>query len=112
MKTLSELSNDLKELMLSLQSDAHHKMTIRPERYNNLKISMDIAANSNPHFIVSISMSAAEFDLKTGEKISGGLGPDERYVLRWLDKPNTLEELRACWQIIEKHRGKATDPDV
>lgn len=36
------------------------------------------------------------------------LGPDERYVLRWLEKPNTIPALMECWREREKRRGKAT----
>lgn len=104
-KTLNELAGELKEYVIDLQSDAHNRGNIRKERYNNLKLIMDIAANPTPHVIISISMSEAEFDLKSGEKTNGGLGPDERYVLRWLGKPNTLFDLRACWTEIESRRG-------
>lgn len=108
-KTLNELASDLKECVIGLQSDAHNKGSVRKERYNNLKLSMDIAANPRPHVVISVSMSEAEFDLRTGEKVNGGLGPDERYVLRWFSKPNTLADLKACWQALESRRGKATE---
>lgn len=108
-KTLNELTSDLKETIINLQSDAHNKTDIRRERYNNLKLEMNIATNPNPHVIVNMSMSEAEFNLRTGEKVNGGLGPDERYVLRWMGKANVLEDLRECWGGIEKSRGKIAD---
>lgn len=108
-KTLKELADELRSYIIELQSDAHNKGNFRPERYNNLKFVMDMAYNKNPHVVISLTMSSAEFELKTGEKINGGLGPDERYVLRWLDKPNTLPALRNCWKNVEKNRGRIDD---
>ncbi len=108
-KTLNELALELKDLIINLQSDAHNKGNIRKERYNNLKLIMDIAKNSTPHVIVSMSMSAAEFNIKTGEKVNGSLGPDERYVLRWIDKPGVLEDLRDRWASVERNRGKVSN---
>ena len=109
MKTLKELADELRELMIELQSDARNKANFRPERYNNLKLSMDMANNRQPHVVVSLSMSSAEFDLKTQEKNIGGLGPDEKYVVRWLEKPNTIPALFACWKNVVKNRGRAVE---
>ena len=109
MKTLKELGEDLKELMIELQSDAHNKINFRPERYNNLKLSMDVAYNPSPHVVVTLSMSSAEFDLKTLEKINGGLGPDDKFVARWFAKPTTIPALMACWRNAQKNRGKIYD---
>lgn len=108
-KTLNELAGELKECIINLQSDAHNSAGIRKERYNNLKLEMDVAGNPQPHVKISITMSEAEFDLNSGEKVSGGLGPDERYVLRWFGKTNTLSDLKACWQEIESRRGTIKD---
>ncbi len=108
-KTLKELGDELKAYIVEVQSDAHNRGNFRPERYNNLKLSMDIAYNRNPHVIISLSMSAAEFDLKSGEKTNGGLGPDERLVKRWLEKQNTIPNLLDCWKVVEENRGRATE---
>lgn len=108
-KTLNELAGNLKAYLIELQSDAHNKGNLRPERYNNLTLKMNIAANPTPHVQLFIGMSSAEFELKSGEKTDGSLGPDERYVIRWLDKPNTLPDLRGCWARIEKNRGRVAD---
>lgn len=105
-KTLNELAGELKTCIIDLQSDAHNKGNMRKERYNNLKLVMDAAANPKPHVIITIAMSEAEFDLQSGDKTSGGLGPDERYVLRWFDKSNTISDLRACWMDAEKNKDK------
>ena len=109
MKTLKELSDELKAMMIELQMDAHNKANFRPERYNNLQLKMDLAYNPDPHVIVTLSMSSAEFDLRTLEKTSGGLGQDDKYVMRWFSKPNVLESLMACWKNAEKNRGRISD---
>ena len=106
-KSLNELAGELKNLIIDLQSDAHNKGNIKTERYNNLKLSMDISKNSSPHVVINIAMSEAEFDIKTGEKINGSLGPDERYVIRWFGKPNTISQLNEAWMSIAKERGRA-----
>lgn len=108
-KTLNELAGELRDFIVELQLDAHNKGNFRPERYNNLKLTMSIPHNPSPHVVISISMSEAEFDLKTGEKISGGLGPDDRYVMRWLSKANVLTNLNERWKAMEKNRGRIVD---
>lgn len=66
-------------------------------RYNNLKISMEPGKNKNPHFIVRIGMSEAMFDNVSLEKISGGLGPEEKNVRRWAERHMSRDELNAAW---------------
>ena len=105
-KTLNEHADDLKRYIIELQSDAHNKGSVRVERYNNLKLTMEPNSNSNPHIVVDMSMSAAEFELKMGQKLNGGLGPDERYVFRWLNKSGTLPALMDTWQGIVKNNGR------
>lgn len=103
-KTLNELASDLKDVIIGLQSDAHNRGNLRVERYNNLKLSMDVS-QSTPQVVINIAMSEATFNIKTGEKINGGLGPDERYVLRWFSKTNTLSALNECWLSLSRKRG-------
>ena len=108
-KTLKELGDELKEMMIELQMDAYNKQNFRPERYNNLCLKMDIAYNPQPHVMVVMSMSSAEFDLKTLEKTNGGLGQDEKYIQRWFSKPNTVPALMTCWKNVERNRGRISD---
>ena len=110
-KTLNELAGELKTLIIELQSDADNQGSIRVERYNNLKLIMEPAKNSSPHVIVDLAMADAEFDIRTGQKLNGGLGPDERYVLRWFNKANTLSQLQEAWNNAVKNRGKAKEAD-
>lgn len=105
-KTLNEVAGDLKAYLIELQSDAHNKGNMRPERYNNLKLVMDLARNKNPHVVISVAMSEAEYTLPSGEKVSGSLGPDDRFVLRWIAKPNSIPTLMECWKQAERSRGR------
>lgn len=106
-KTLNELSNSLKEFITEAQ-DAHTGNDIKKYRYNNLKIEVsDPRITKTPQIIVTIGMSEATFNIITGEKLSGGLGPDEKYVYRWMDRGSNREELREAFKRAEKNIGKA-----
>lgn len=103
-KTFREMGNNLKEFIIDAQSDAHNVLAFSPRRYNNLKLSMNPKKERKPHIVVSIGMSEATFSLPDGEKLSGGLGVDERMTLRWLGRANVMQELNAMWK--EKTNGK------
>ena len=105
-KNLKELTDSLKDYVIDQQSDAHNKGNLRKERYNNLKLSMDIAKNSSPHVVVNIGMSEAEFNIRTGDKNTGGLGPDEKYVFRWMGRADTLPDLNDCWNELARENGR------
>lgn len=105
-KSLNELAGELKAYIIELQSDAHNSGNLRVERYNNLKLAMEPNKNHNPHVMVDLSMSDAEFDIRTGQKLNGGLGPDERYVMRWFNKANTLANLQETWKEVVKNGGR------
>jgi len=106
-RSLNELTGNLKDLIIDLQSDARNSRTLNKEKYNNLKISMNPSKNPHPHLTIQVSMSEAVYDLKSGEKLSGGLGPDEKYVQRWLSKGSILESLTAVWvTIVEAEKDK------
>ncbi len=105
-KNLKELADELKAYMIDQQSDSHNRLNVRPERYNNLKFSMDIAKEQIPHVVISLGMSEAQFNIRNGEKMNGGLGADEKFVYRWFNKANTLPSLNECWVTIAKERGR------
>ncbi len=106
-KTLSELSRSLKEFIAESQ-DAHTSGDIKKYRYNNLKIDIsDPRTTKIPQVIITIGMSEASFDIMTGEKISGGLGPDEKYIFRWLDRGSNRGELITIMKNAQRHIGKA-----
>jgi hypothetical protein len=106
-KSLNQLASNLKDTLIKLQSDAYNKNSINVNRYNNLKLSMDITDIIGPHVAINTSISEGVYNIKNGEKISGGLGPDERYVQRWFQKTNILFYLQEVWYELEKQRGRA-----
>ncbi len=108
-KKLNELISELKVFIVDIQSDAHNKSNLRPERYNNLTIKMDLETPQEPIVKIAIGISSATFNIRTSEKLDGGLGPDERYVVRWLGKANVLESLRSCWNEALKNKGRSSD---
>ena len=105
------MAGDLKALIKDLNSDAHNASSYRPEKYNNLKLSMDPHRDPNPHVVISIAISEATFNLNTFEKTNGSLGPDEKYVQRWFGKSATAENLRECWKVAESGKEKQAKQD-
>ena len=41
--------------------------------------------------------------------MNGSLGPDEKFIQRWLGKTSIMESLQACWKLRVDNRGKITD---
>src|SRR5574344_387379 len=96
-KTLNELANNLKDKIIAMQAASRSEEKMFAQKYNNLKLSMHPTKNPEPHVTIHLAMSEAEFSLKTMEKIDGGLGPDERYILKWLQRPTVITDLRETW---------------
>jgi len=92
------LEESLKVFFLEAQSDSYNTKGINFHRYNNLKIMMNPKILKTPHFIVRVGISEAMFSLEDCEKISGGLGIDERYIYRWFEKPFVNSELQDAWR--------------
>ena len=109
MKTLNEIARDLKDFVVELQSDAHNRTNTNVYRYNNLKLEIvDPLASKIPQVKITIGISDAIFNIDTGEKLLGGLGPDERYVMRWFMKSGTITELKEAWKSAQASVGKVT----
>lgn len=108
-KTLRELSREMREFIIELQSDSYNITGFKKYRYNNLKIEvLDPRITAFPQAKVTIGMSEAVFNINSLEKISGGLGPDERYVIRWFMRDVNLQEVKEAWKRAEQQIGKAT----
>src|SRR5574344_190744 len=104
-KTLNEMADSLKEFIIDNQSGGGKSEGANNPRYNNLKLDMDIVKEPTPHVIINIAMAEGIFNLKTCEKMNGGLGPDERYVQKWLGKGSIIQDLQAIWDGKIKNRG-------
>lgn len=103
------MADSLKEFITDNQSEKSGSSN--NPKYNNLKLDMDIVKDKNPHIIINVGMSEGIFNLKSCEKINGSLGPDERYVQKWLNKSSVIEDLQAIWDEKVKNRGKANAND-
>ena len=88
----------LKEYLSEEQSDRYNSVNANFYKYNNLKFFMDPKRNTRPHFIIRIGISEAVYDMGTGEKLSGGLGVDERLIKRWLERNLHRMDLGIIWK--------------
>lgn len=91
------LEESLKEFLTDSQKDNYNARNTNFHKYNNLKVFMEPSKNKLPHCIIRIGISEAMYDVASGEKISGGLGSDERLIRRWLDKSFIKSDLGTAW---------------
>lgn len=96
MKTLQELAIKLQESIIKQQEDSHNSANLNVTKYNNLKIKMD-TRYSYPHAIICIGISEAVFNIAEGTKTDGGLGPDEKYVRKWIANSTVISDLKEIW---------------
>ena len=109
MKTLHELAIKLQDYIIKSQSDAHNETNLNVTKYNNLKLKME-TRNHYPNIIVCIGISEATFNIADGTKTDGGLGPDEKYVRKWLGSSTVIADLKEIW-IAMTDLIKAEDED-
>ena len=102
MSTIKECEDSLKAFIISEQQDAHHVKSMNTAKYNNIRIWMDVAKNQTPHVYVRISISEAVFSLDGFSKINGGLGYEERLVLKWFGRYGVKDKLMDLWNSAEK----------
>ena len=96
MKTLHELVTKLQQYIIKSQQDAHNSTNMNITKYNNLKLRMETKLHY-PNVIISIGISEATFNIKEGTKTDGSLGPDERYVKKWLGGNSVISDLREIY---------------
>lgn len=103
MATFKDLEDSLKKFMLDEQADAHNIRNVSVEKYNNIKVWMDAGRYQIPHFIVRISISEAVFSISDCVKINGGLGYEERLVIKWHGRMGIKDKLRELWNNSSKN---------
>lgn len=96
MKTLHELATKLQQYIIKSQQDAHNSTNMNITKYNNLKLRMETKLHY-PNIIITISISEATFNIKEGTKTDGSLGPDERYVKKWLGGSSVISDLKEIY---------------
>lgn len=103
------LEESLRKFLIDALSDSYNARNTNFGKFNNLKMFILPAKNSKAHFCLRIGISEAMFDLETREKLSGGLGSDERLVRRWMERLMVVYELKQAWE--KQHKIKATLED-
>ncbi len=104
MATFKDMEDSLKNFMIQEQSDAHNVKTVNLAKYNNIKIWMDLSKYVQPHFFVRVSISEAVFALSDCSKINGGLGYEERFIIKWFGRMGIKEKLTELWNNAEKNK--------
>ena len=97
MATFKDLEDNLKSFIVQEQSDAHSVRNLNLAKYNNIKLWMDPAKYVEPHFFVQISISQAAFTISSTTKLTGGLGSEERLVLKWTGRMGVRQKLDELW---------------
>lgn len=104
MATFKDMEDSLKTFIIQEQSDAHNVRSTNNAKYNNIKIWMDPAKYNQAHFFIRISISEAVFNLSDCSKINGGLGYEERFIIKWFGRMGIKEKLVELWNNAEKNR--------
>ena len=104
MATFKDMEDSLKNFMIQEQSDAHNVKTVNLAKYNNIKIWMDLTKYVQPHFFVRVSISEAVFALSDCSKLNGGLGYEERFIIKWFGRMGIKEKLTELWNNAEKNK--------
>ena len=104
MTTFKDVEDKLKNFIIQEQSDAHNARNVNQAKYNNIKIWMDRARNPIPHVFIRISIFEASYSLNDFSKINGGLGYEERFVIKWFGRYGIKEKLMELWNSSEKNK--------
>jgi len=104
MTTFKDVEDSLKNYILQEQSDAHNIKTVNFAKYNNIKIWMDPMKYPAPHVFIRISISEASYSLDDFSKLNGGLGYEERFVIKWFGRYGVKEKLVELWSSSEKNK--------
>ena len=65
-RSISKFDNSLIEFLIKAMSDKYGDAKSHAYRYNNLKVSMDPRAISDPHIFVTVGISEAVFSIIVG----------------------------------------------
>ena len=104
MATFKDMEDSLKSFVIQEQSDAHNVRSVNIAKYNNIKVWMDPTKNPIPHVSIRISISEASYSLNDFSKLNGGLGYEERFVLKWFGRFGVKEKLMELWSFADKNR--------
>lgn len=86
----------LREYLTEANNDRYTSRNTLMYKYNNLKIYMDPKKYPTPHIIIRLGISEAIYDTNW-EKMSGGLGGDERHIKHWSERHKEQLNLNVLW---------------
>lgn len=92
----SAMEASLREFLTEVNNDSYTSRNTIMYKYNNLKMYMDPKKYSAPHIIIRLGISEAIYDLNW-EKVSGGLGGDERNIKHWSERHKEQFKLENLW---------------
>lgn len=104
MATFKDLEDSLKNFIIQEQSDVHSSRNVNAAKYNNIKVFMDPTKITEPHFFVRITISEAVFSISDCTKLNGGLGYEERFIIKWFGRMGIKEKLAELWAFAEKNK--------
>lgn len=104
MATFKDVEDNLKNFIIQEQSDAHNRGSVNHAKYNNIKITMDPTKNPLPHVTIRISISEATYSLNDFSRTNGGLGYEERLVIKWFGRFGIKDKLTELWSSSEKNK--------
>ena len=106
MTSFKEMEDHLKNFIIQEQSDAHNARNTNRGKYNNIKLWMDPSKNVIPHLFIRISISEACYSIGDFAKINGGLGYEERFIIKWFNRYGIKEKLADLWSSAEKNKDE------
>ena len=104
MATFKDMEDSLRNFIIQEQSDTHNVKSVNAAKYNNMKVWMEPTKYLQPHFCIRISISEAIFSLSDCTKVNGGLGYEERFIIKWFSRMGVKEKLVELWNNAEKNK--------
>ena len=104
MTTFKDMEDNLKNFIIQEQSDAHNVKSVNVAKYNNIKVIMAPNKIATPHVTIRISISEASFSLDGFVKLNGGLGYEERFVLKWFNRYGIKDKLAELWDFAGQNK--------
>lgn len=104
MATFKDMEDSFKSFIIQEQSDSHNVKSVNNAKYNNIKMWMDLTKYVQPHFFIRISISEAVFSLSDCSKLNGGLGYEERFVIKWFGRMGIKDKLQELWNSAQQNK--------
>lgn len=104
MATFKDMEDSFKSFIIQEQSDSHNVKNVNTAKYNNVKMWMDLTKYVQPHVFIRISISEAVFSLSDCSKLNGGLGYEERFVIKWFGRMGIKDKLQELWSSAQQNK--------